>query len=158
MLGIFCSTHGLSNEEYKKHIVKRMYLLFGFFVIGLITIGVLVYAELSKIRIADYAQGFYYGVGSALIVASIILIIKNRLLLKDENKLRKARIDSSDERNIEISTSSMKIAVFVLLVAIYFVMLIGGIWYPILTKTLSMLVILFMFVYIVAYKIISKRI
>lgn len=158
MLGIFCSTHASSNEDYKKYIIRRMYMLFGFLMLGFITIGTLVFIEFAKIDIEDYALGFYYGVGTALILASVILLIKNRFLLKDQNKLKKARIISSDERNIQINTLSIKVAVFILLIGIYFVMLIGGLWYPILTKTLSVLIFLFIFAYAIAYKIISKRI
>ena len=45
-----------------------------------------------------------------------------------------------------------------LLIAMYFVMLIGGLWYPVLMKALCFLICLFVASYGVAYKMVSKRI
>lgn len=159
MLGIFCETNVTSNEEYKKYLKRRNYKLAGLFLIGVVTFAVSILAQCFwKVNIPEYILSTYMGLGAGLTAASIVLFIKNRRLLKDDERLRMARVELSDERNRQISTEATKIALMVLMVAMYFVMLIGGLWYPVLMKALCFLICLFVAAYGVAYKIVSKRI
>lgn len=159
MLGIFCATKVTSDEEYRKYAGRRCYVYAGLALIGVITAAIAIAAEyLWTVEISDMMLGVYTGVGTGLTVAGIILTIKNMLLIKDEKKLRQARIADSDERNIQISMLATKAALAVLLVGMYFAILLGGLWYPILTKILAFLLVLFMFSYMVAYRIISRKI
>ncbi len=159
MLGIFCGTDITSNEEYKKYLKKRNYKLAVLFLIGVVTLVVSILAQrLWKVNIPEYILGTYMGFGSGLTAASIVLFLKNRRLLKEEERLRMARVELSDERNRQISTEATKIALMVLIIAMYLVMLIGGLWYPVLMKVLCFLICLFVAAYGVAYKIVSKRI
>lgn len=159
MLGIFCATKVTSDEEYRKYAGRRCFVYAGLALIGVITAAIAIAAEyLWTVEISDMMLGVYTGVGTGLTVAGIILTIKNMLLIKDEKKLRQARIADSDERNIQISMLATKAALAVLLVGMYFAILLGGLWYPILTKILAFLLVLFMFSYMVAYRIISRKI
>lgn len=159
MLGIFCATKVTSDEEYRKYAGRRCFVYAGLALIGVITAAIAIAAEyLWTVEISDMMLGVYTGVGTGLTVAGIILTIKNMLLIKDEKKLRQARIADSDERNIQISMLATKTALAVLLVGMYFAILLGGLWYPILTKILAFLLVLFMFSYMVAYRIISRKI
>jgi hypothetical protein len=45
----------------------------------------------------DFMQGFYSGFGCALIVAGIFLIIRNVMLLKNDEKFKKAEINYLDK-------------------------------------------------------------
>ena len=47
------------------------------------------------------------------------LFIRNKRLLKDEAKLKKARLEQTDERNVEIGIHAQRIAAMVLFVAMY---------------------------------------
>lgn len=157
MLGIFCSTNFTSNEEYKKHLKKRNYKLAGLFVLGIVTFVVAILAQyVWKVSVSENIMSTYMGVGSGLIAASVILFVKNTILLKDEERMKKARIESSDERNQYISAKATKIALGVLLIGIYFVMLIGGLWNSILAEIMSLLICLFVVVYCIAYKILIR--
>lgn len=159
MLGIFCATKVTSDEEYRKYAGRRCFVYAGLALIGVITAAIAIAAEfLWMVEISDMMLGVYTGVGTGLTAAGIILSIKNMLLIKDEKKLRQARIADSDERNIQISMLATKAALAVLLVGMYFAILLGGLWYPILTKVLAFLLMLFMFSYVVAYRIISRKI
>lgn len=159
MLGIFCATKVTSDEEYRKYAGRRCFVYAGLALIGVITAAIAIAAEfLWMVEISDMMLGVYTGVGTGLTVAGIILLIKNMLLIKDEKKLRQARIADSDERNIQISMLATKAALAVLLIGMYFAILLGGLWYPILTKVLAFLLMLFMFSYVVAYRIISRKI
>lgn len=156
MLGMFCGTNATTNEQYKKYIKKRIHVLTGMFFVGVLTMVLAIVAEtVWKVSMQTY---LYSGFGSGLMCASIILILKNRKLLKDEEKLRQARIAASDERNLQISTSATKVAIAALLIGMYCVILIGGLWYPVLAQTMGFLVCLFLLVYIAAYRLVSKRI
>lgn len=159
MLGIFCVTKVTSDEEYRNYAGRRCFVYAGLALIGVITAAIAIAAEyLWTVEISDMMLGVYTGVGTGLTVAGIILTIKNMLLIKDEKKLRQARIADSDERNIQISMLATKATLAVLLVGMYFAILLGGLWYPILTKILAFLLVLFMFSYMVAYRIISRKI
>lgn len=159
MLGIFCATKVTSDEEYRKYAGRRCFVYAGLALIGVITAAIAIAAEyLWTVEISDMMLGVYTGVGTGLTVAGIILLIKNMLLIRDEKKLRQARIADSDERNIQISMLATKAALAVLLIGMYFAILLGGLWYPILTKILAFLLVLFMFSYMVAYRIISWKI
>lgn len=159
MLEIFCRTNVTSNEEYKKYLKRRNYKLAGLFLMGVVTFAVSILAQCFwKVNIPEYILSTYIGLGVGLMVASIVLFIKNRKLLKNEERLRMARVELSDERNHQISTEATKIALMVLIVAMYFVMLIGGLWYPVLMKALCFLICLFVVAYCAAYKIVSTKI
>ncbi|MBO5293143.1 MAG: hypothetical protein J6B10_08195 [Lachnospiraceae bacterium] len=158
MLGLFCSVSCTDNEEYRKCIQKRMWLWRGMLAAGILTFIIAFLAgNYWQIELEDFMLGMYQGVGAGLIGASVALLFKNGRLLKDEEKLRRARIAASDERNMEIVSRAMRAALVVLLVAIYFVMLIGGLWYPQIAWVLANLVCLFLLAYVAAYKIIARK-
>lgn len=159
MLGIFCATRAMSDEEYREYTRRRCFIYAGLAVIGVITAAIAAAAEFVwEVNVNDMMLGVYTGVGAGLTVAGIVLGIRNALLLKDGKKLREMRIADSDERNIQISASATKAALAVLLIGMYFAVLLGGLWYPVLTKVLAFLLVLFLFSYMVAYRIISAKI
>lgn len=157
MLGIFCGMETTSDEAYRKYVKGRIWALAGLTVAGIVTAFVALAAEyVWTVNIGDLMLGVYTGVGAGLTVGGIVLLIKNVLLLKNEKKIRQARISASDERNIQISIRAVRAAVAVLIAAMYFTILIGGLWYPILAKIVSFLLMLFLFSYVVAYRVISR--
>ncbi|MDO4333694.1 MAG: hypothetical protein Q4C58_13550 [Eubacteriales bacterium] len=159
MLGIFCGMEATSDEAYRKYVKRRILALAGLIAAGIITALVALAAEyVWTVNVSDLMLGVYTGVGMGLTAGGIVLLIKNVLLLKDEKKIRRARISVSDERNIQISIRAVRAAVAVLIAAMYFTILIGGLWYPILAKIVSFLLILFLFSYVVAYRVISRMI
>ncbi len=159
MIGIFCVTKAATDEEYGVHLAKACYVYTGMIVIGVITAAIAVTAEvLGMTGISDYMLGLYCGMGSGITIGGAVLIVRNRRLMKNKEKLHKARIHDSDERNAQISGMAVKAALAVLLVGMYLVMLVGGLWYPVLPKILVLLVVLFLFSYLVACKVISNRI
>lgn len=159
MLGIFCATKAMSDEEYRRYTRRRCFIYAGLTVIGVITAVIAAAAEFVwEVEVNDMMLGVYTGMGAGLTVAGIVLGIRNALLLKDGKKLRQMRIADSDERNIQISALATKAALAVLLIGMYFAVLLGGLWYPVLTKVLAFLLVLFLFSYMVAYRIISAKI
>lgn len=52
-----------------------------------------------------------------------LFLIRNKRLMKDEEKLKEARLQVTDERNIEIGSRALRMAAFVLLIVMYFAFL-----------------------------------
>ena len=108
-------------------------------------------------KVDDYMLGVYCGLGVGLVASGIAFLIRNKRLLKDETKLKEARLQATDERNVEIGMRAQKIAAIVLLVAIYLVFLIGGVYDPILSKVMSCLICLFIVAYAIAWRVLNQR-
>jgi hypothetical protein len=158
MMGLFCASKAKNNEEYKKVIKARMNTMVLIFVIGLITLTVSLLAEkVWTVKISEHMLGVYCGGGTGLLAISIILWIKNKVILGNEAKLKESRLNNTDERLKEISNRAFRIATIFLLIALYVVGLIGGLFYPILVQVLSILVFVFLAAYVVTYKIYEKR-
>ena len=81
------------------------------------------------------------------------LFIRNKRLLKDEAKLKKARLEQTDERNVEIGIHAQRIAAMVLFVAMYLVFLLGGLYESVLSKVMACLICLFVAVYSIAWRV-----
>lgn len=85
------------------------------------------------------------------------MLIRNRRLLQDETKLKEARLKVTDERNVEIASKSIRIATITLVAAIYAVFLIGGFFYPVVSKFMVLLLLVFFLTYYIAHSILEKR-
>lgn len=157
MKGIFCGSKARTNDEYKSVIKSRMKIFIILFVIGTITLGVTTYLNFSDLIKDDHILDIYSGAGTGLIAISILLWVKNKLLLKNENKLKESRINNSDERIQEISNKALKIATITLLIALYAIGFIGGLYNAILFTVLSSTVCIFLVVYVVSYKFFERK-
>lgn len=159
MLGMFCSSDCKTNEEYKGVIKGRILLFIGIVILGLITLVITLLGDrYLNLNISENIISTYLGFGTGLTVVGVLLLVKNISILNNEEKLRKVRISNTDERNKEISLKSSKIALGFMLVTMYLVALIGGIWYPVITEVLFFIICLFLVVYLIAYKVISRKI
>ena len=70
-----------------------------------------------------------------------------------QEKLKKARIAESDERNLAIANASWKTATIALLIAVYAEFLIAGISMPQVARAAEILIAIFFIVYLVSYRI-----
>lgn len=158
MNGPFCYTKAKNNEEYKKVVKRRMIKMLLLFLLGSLAFSLTFFTEsIGIIQINNQMLDVYKGVGTGLMFISTLLFVKNRLILKNEEKLKKDRINNSDERIQEISHKAFRIASISLLVALYIVGLIGGLYNPVLVKVLLSLISAFLLVYLIAYRVYEKR-
>lgn len=159
MLGMFCGSDCKTNEEYKGVIKERIVLFIGIVILGLITLVITLFGDrYLNLKISEKMISTYSGFGTGLTVVGVVLLIKNIRILKNEEKIRKARISNTDERIKAISLRASRFALAVILVSMYLVALIGGLWYPILTQVLFGIISVFLLSYLIAYIIISKKI
>jgi len=97
MKGILCGTTAKTDEEYKKNIKSRMKMMMVIIVVGIITAAIGFGAEFYlKVSINGQMMGVYSGLGVGLLVAGTILLIKNRMLLNNEEKLKASRLNNTD--------------------------------------------------------------
>lgn len=158
MRGLLCGTTARTNEEYKQVVKVRMYRFAGLGLIGAITLITALLAEFFwKLDVKEEMLGVYTGAGFGIVLISVIMIVKNTLMLKDEEKLKESRISNSDERIKEITNKAFRTASIIMLIAMYALALIGGLFNPELVKLLSMVVSIFVFAYVVSYYIYNKK-
>ncbi len=156
--GIFCGTTAATNEEYRKVIKNKNCYLAVLIIVGiLIAAAAFIVSEKEITALPEYMLGVYSGAGTGIALAGVILLVKNLILLKDENKLKERRIENADERLLEISNLAIRAAVRVMLLATLAVSMIGGIFYPILVKMLLFIVMCFLFSYIAAFRIYQRH-
>lgn len=155
---LFAGSKATNNEEFRRQLKAKNKFMWLFIVLGIFSAAVAYYCEFfGKMNVDDYMLGVYCGIGVGLVGAGVALLIRNKRLLKDETKLKEARLQATDERNVEIGMRAQKIAAIVLLVAIYLVFLIGGVYDPILSKVMSCLICLFIVAYAIAWRVLNKR-
>ena len=158
MRGIFCQTTATTNEEYRKELKDRNGWLL-FMAIG--GAGEAAAAALAEsggtLSIPDYMLGVYCGTGAGIMVAAIVFYIINLFLLKDEEKLKKSRLENYDERNQEIRNKALLAAVKILLVVCFVTAMVGGIFYPYLIKMLLFVIYVFLFSYLIANAYYKRR-
>ncbi|MGF7144582.1 hypothetical protein HNQ56_003013 [Anaerotaenia torta] len=158
MRGLLCGTTARTNEEYKKVVKVRMTRLLGVSVLGAFTLILSLLAEFYwKVDIDERMLGVYAGMGSGLIVVGVVLWIKNRIILGDEEKLKESRLSNADERIKEISNKAYMTATAILLIAMYGIALIGGLFYPVMIQILIILVGIFALAYFIAYRVYDKK-
>lgn len=158
MNGILCKTIAKNNEEYKVVIKNRIKIMMAMTIIGIITAAVGFGAEFYfKAGINEHMLGVYSGVGTGLFAAGIILWIKNKRLLGNDEKLKERRLANTDERNIEIGNKAFRVAAGVMLVALYATGLIGGLFYHVLVEAFLFIVCIFLIAYLIAYIYYNKK-
>ena len=120
-------------EEFKKKIQRRFYLC-----LMLCCSGSAIYWLLSYFikDVPDYSRGMIAGVYTGIIVIAVFLMIKYLILLRNEDKLKKEYIKTTDERNIEISKETMRTSSVISLGATGLAILITGFFSKTVSTTL----------------------
>jgi hypothetical protein len=158
MRGLLCGTTARTNEEYKKVVKVRMNRFLGLGAIGAVTLTLGLLAEFYwRLDVREEMLGVYTGMGTGLVLVSVILWVKNRVLLASEEKLKESRINNSDERIKEISDQAFRTAAEVMLGVMYLISLIGGLFYPVLVQVLLAVVSIFALTYLISYHIYNKK-
>lgn len=147
-----------TNEEYKAVIKKRMIANGLIIILGLCTLGFEMVAQFgNKITISDYMHGVYTGIGTAFVVIGIILLRRGYQTLHNEEKLKKARLEGTDERNIYIQSKSIQYAGVITFFCAYLAMLIAGIYNEIVFHCFYGVVMFFAIVHLIIVKILQKK-
>lgn len=156
--GLFCGTTAATNEEYREVLKRRNLWMAALAIAGLLIAGLAFFAEGSeKAVLPEYILGVYCGFGIGLALAGLALIVRNLLLLKDENKLKQNRLENTDERLTEIGNRASMTAIKVTLLIGTVSSLIAGIYEPVLVKAFIIILEVFLLSYIAAFSFFKKR-
>lgn len=157
MKGFLCMTGSKNDAEYRKSLKVRMRIMGALFIIGIATFFTGLFAEYSdNITLDSHMLGFYSGIGAGIAGAALVLFIRCYRLIRNDELLKKTRIKNSDERILEITRRAQAVAGFVLLMSIYAICLIGGLFYPILIKILLGLAGIFLLTYVITYTVYNR--
>lgn len=127
MKGLFCAhCKAKNNEEYKEVLKKRLIRVRLICLAGLLVIaGAAVLTCLLPGKVDDYHLGVTYGMGTGLILGSIVAMLRIRKTLTNEDKLKVQRLKETDEREIEISNMAIKQTAKLILAVLYLSMVFG---------------------------------
>ena len=156
--GTFCATTAVNNEEYRK-VLKRRNVWIGLIAAaGLLIAGsALAAADSGAGILPEYILGVYCGFGTGLVLGMAVLFVRNMVLLNNEEKLKKSRLENADERLEQIGSKASQTALKVLLIVGSAAALIGGIYEPVLVKALLFGLDTFLFSYLAALAYYKKK-
>lgn len=158
MRGILCGTNARTNEEYRKVVKSRMKVMMVLMILGIIS-AFLGYAGefYFKTSIDSHMLGVYSGMGVGLFAAGAVLWGKHKMLLNNEEKLKASRISNTDERVKEIGNNAFRAASIAMLIAVYIMALVGGLYNTLIFKVLIVIPYIFIVIYAVSYWYYNKK-
>lgn len=150
MKGLFCAhCKAKNNEEYKEVLKKRLVKVRLIGLAGLLVIaGAAVLTCLLPEKVDDYHLGFTYGMGTGLILGSIVAMVRIYRTLASEEKLKAQRLKETDEREVEISNMALKQTAKLILAVLYLSMAFGALVSEELLCISSLLIGIFLLSYI----------
>lgn len=152
------STTANTNEEYRAVVEKRI-RFFGLLILaGILTGAAAIINEYFTLFPADsWINGLYSGIGTGFVVAGLIKIMQLKKLLKDDSRLKEARLNSQDERNQLIAAKSIQAAADFVLIISYAAMIITSFYSRIVFYCFWFVAMLFMFSYLFFTKYYSRK-
>lgn len=150
MKGLFCAhCKARNNEEYKEVLKKRLVRVRLTCLAGVLVIaGVAVLTCLLPGKVDDYHLGVTYGMGTGLILGSIVAMLRIRKTMTNEEKLKVQRLKETDEREIEISNMAIKQTAKLILAVLYLSMVFGALVSEELLNLSCLLIGIFLLSYI----------
>lgn len=158
----FCSsfdcTEVHTDEEYRVVLRRRQWIYYGMLIAGVVTVIAAALAEMRiwNIAASSYQTGFYSGVGGGLVGGAVVFLLRSRKTMQDPERLHKARIAATDERVAEISRRALAMAGYILLMALYLVCIICGLFYPEMLMVLALLAMVFLLAYVISYIVYNR--
>lgn len=156
---IILTNNDIKNDEDYRSVLKiRMAFALILFILGLFALVTAFNADsMFGVTLNDHQHSFMSGIGTGFIAGSIIILIKFLIIYRNDDKVRKSRIASTDERIQSISGKALTISGLILFAAIYFIGVIGGMIYPILINVMLILVAIFLLSYFIIYRVLASR-
>lgn len=146
-----------TNEEFIQYMRKKDRLLCVLTVAGALLMVLGLCGERMALPMHDFMACFYVGAGTGLMGAAAGMRIYHRRLYKNEEKIKKARRELSDERLQAVNRAAFRMATIVLILVLYLIAFIGGLFNPMLTVMLCVVLGIFLLAYVICYWICSKK-
>lgn len=156
--GFFCGTTARTNEEYKKELERKNIWKMVLILAGcLITVTAFYAEKMQKTALSEEVLGVYAGFGTGIALAGVILLVRSVILIRNEEKLKQARLENADERLNEIRSKAANVTCLILLLVICAGGMIGSIFEPVLIKATIFLIDVFVLSYIAAFSYYKKK-
>jgi len=134
----------ISGIDFKKKVKFRIYgsILFIFLGIISLAIGIINSSDMATIgfiteeHAVEFTNGFYFGLGGGLMGAGLATLVQNIRLLKNKEKFQVEETKYNDERNRFITSKLWSITGMVMLVIIYILLVVSGLFNIIVYLTL----------------------
>jgi len=143
------------SMNIEKKIKIRIIYCVVLIVLGVISLYVANFVPLNS-GDAEYSAGYYTGLGFGVIAAGTITIIKNVLLLKNQEKLQEREIYESDERNKMIGLKTWSYAGYAMFILLYVAQMVAGMFNVMVMNTLLTVLGLFALCLFVSRMVLSK--
>ncbi|WP_346937883.1 hypothetical protein [uncultured Clostridium sp.] len=151
-------SNATTDKDYKEVLKKRISLLYIVIILGVATLAISFIFSTGKYDyLPDFLNGFYTGIGAALITIGLIFIIKIKKILKDEKKLKEKRLEEQDERNQMITQKAIYSAAIILNILAYIGLMIAGIFNLVVFWTLWIVIVVFMVTFVILQVYYSKK-
>ena len=142
--------------NYEKSLKQRRWAAIGLLCIGLV--GFTCYFLLvPDSGLSDHAQGFYLGAATGITAGALLLLIRTQYLLTHPQAQRKARIEETDERKMQIARTAAQAAgaftFFASAAALFVVLPLSMAAF----RTLMATMILYCFIFVAANAWLSKK-
>lgn len=158
MKGLFCGgCKARNNDEYRIFLKKRQKRMWIFVLVGLLTVAAgTAYIGINGFE-DSYTLGFVFGFGIGLALAALLFILKIQKIMRDEEKLKEARLKETDERELEVGNQALRAAAKMMLAALYVLLIIGGLFRQETMAVCWILMSVFLLSYIIAKKYFDKK-
>lgn len=149
-------------EEYRKVLQNRIKMLWGATFLGIGTLAVTVILTQGKIlegHDAAFVQGMFTGIGTGLVLCGAIFALRDKKILKDEQKLRQKWLKEQDERNIAITQKAVFYTFGLGMLLIFCYLLVSSLFFfsRAVFTTLYVVVIGMFLLFVVISKILEKQ-
>lgn len=137
-----------NNIEYCIILKKRLFYLWIMFTAGLVAaiLGFIVF-WFELFNIEAFQAGILSGFGVGLIVGSITGMFRIRKTMSSEDKLKESRLKETDERELALNSKALRMSAYIVLICIYILMIVGGIFEPMIMYVCSFLIGVFLISY-----------
>lgn len=159
MIDLFCDgSKAKNNEEYRLVLRKRQKGYWGLFGIGVLTavLGAVLSTVLEE-QVSGRQASFILGLGTGLCLGAVFLIWSLRRVMKNEEQLKARRLKEVDEREIEVRSKALQAAAKILVVVLYVLAIIGGLFVKELVGVCGLLICVFLFSYLLLQKYYGKK-
>lgn len=148
------------KTQYRKRIEFRILASVLFILLGATTLAASS-GGLKLLGFSEQAAGlgeWYGGSGAGLLGAGVAFYFKNKLLLKNEEKLKQSEILEYDERNLYLRDKTMVITGYLLIIGLYVSMMILGLINPFAAQILLAVLCSYLVGMCVVYVFLKRRV
>ncbi len=117
---LLCRTKARNNEEYRVDLKRQQFLMLLMCLLGISTVaGVYAISTFYPELLTGTNNAFLYGLGTGISLGALVRIFQIFRILKDEARIKRERLKSTDEREIEITNRALHLTAKIIALTLY---------------------------------------